>query len=220
MSTLTTFHLFPTLPIEIRLKIWSFGLSIPRTVTISCNREAIRGAPRTVKSWSNVKSWSTDTPSPPLLLVNRESRYEALTIYAPYFTTLSSSLPIYLSFFQDAVKVADGVLPYIPRSPLLEIQKMVLQTKDCAYFGFYNMEILMSMKRLRELEIYAERGVVSWWNDGDRYLNLLMTDFKEAMEADPGWKCPRVKIFDGRTGKEMRFIEGGAKIPGWEPPEE
>jgi 2EXR family len=215
MSTLTTFHLFPTLPIEIRLKIWSFNLSIPRTVTISCNREAIiRGAPRTAKSWA------TDTPSPPLLLVNRESRYEALTIYAPYFTTLSSPRPIYLSFFQDAVKFADGVLPYISRTPLLEIQKMVLQTKDCAYFGFYNMEILKSMKRLRELEIYAERDVAYWWNEGDRYLNLLMTDFEEAMEADPGWGCPMVRIFDGETGKEMRFIEGGAKIPGWEPPKE
>jgi hypothetical protein len=215
MSTLTTFHLFPTLPIEVRLKIWSFDLSIPRTVTISCNREGIiRGAPRTAKSWA------TDTPSPPLLLVNRESRYEALTIYAPYFTTLSSPRPIYLSFFQDAVKFADGVLPYIPRTTLLEIQKMVLQTKDCAYFGFYNMEILKSMKRLRELEIYAERDVVSWWNEGDRYHNLLMADFEEAMEADPGWECPMVRIFDGETGKEMRFIEGGAKIPGWEPPKE
>jgi hypothetical protein len=215
MSTLTTFHLFPTLPIEIRLKIWSFDLSIPRTITISCNREAIiRGVPR------SAKSWTSDTPSPSLLLVNRESRYEALSIYASHFTTLSSPRPMYLSFAQDVVKFADGVLPYVPRAPLLEIQKMVLQTKDCAYFGFYNMDIIKSMKRLRELEIYAERGVVSWWNDGDRYLNLLMTDFEEAAEADPGWECPRVRIFDGETGKEVRYIEGGAKIPGWEPPEE
>jgi 2EXR family len=215
MSTLTTFHLFPTLPIEIRLKIWSFGLLIPRTVTISCKRgDIIRGTPRAAKSWA------TDTPSPSLLLVNRESRYEALTIYAPYFTTLSSPCPIYLSFFQDAVKFADSALPYIPRTPLLEIRKMVLQTEDCAYFWFHNMEILKSMKRLRELEIYAERGMVSWWNEGDRHLNLLMADFEEAMEADPGWECPMVRIFDGETGKEMRFIEGGAKIPGWEPPEE
>jgi hypothetical protein len=215
MSTLTTFHLFPALPTEVRLKVWSFNLSIPRTVTISCNRESIiRGAPRTAKSWA------TDTPPPPLLHVNRESRYEALTIYAPYFTTMSSPRPIYLSFFQDAVKFADGVLPYIPRTPLLEIQKMVLPTQDCAYFGFYNMEILKGMKRLRLLEIYAKRGVVYSWNDGNRYLNLLMTDFEEAMEADPGWECPMVKIFDGETGNEMRFIEGGAKIPGWEPPEE
>ena len=82
------------------------------------------------------------------------------------------------------------------------------------------MEILKSMKRLRELEIYAERGVAYWWNDEDRYHNLLMADFEEAMEADPGWECPMVRIFDGETGKEMRFIEGGAKIPGWEPPKE
>lgn len=93
---------------------------------------------------------------------------------------------------------------------------MVLQAKDCAYFGFYNMEVLKSMKRLRELEIYAERGVGSWWSEGEGYVFLLMRDFKEAMEADPGWECPMVRIFDGETGREVRFIEGGAKIQGWE----
>lgn len=82
------------------------------------------------------------------------------------------------------------------------------------------MEALTSMKRLRDLEIYVESGVVNMWDDGDRFLNLLMTDFEEAMEADPGWECPVVRIFNGETGKEVRFIEGGAKIPGWEPPEE
>jgi hypothetical protein len=41
---------------------------------------------------------------------------------------------------------------------------------------------------------------------------LLVRDFEEAMEADPGWVCPIVRIFDGETGKEMRLIEGGAKI--------
>jgi hypothetical protein len=209
MSTSITFPFFPTLPIEIRLKIWSVDLSIPRIVTITCAREAItRGAPRTPKSW-------TSSHGPPSLLhVNRESRYEALAIYKPYFATASSPSPIYLSFAQDAVKFADGVLPYIPGTALLEIQKMVLQTKDCAYFGFYNMEILKSMKGLKELEIYAERGEVYRWNAGDRYLSLLTGDFEEAMEVDPGWECPRVRIFD-ETEREVRVIEGGAKIPGW-----
>jgi hypothetical protein len=137
-----------------------------------------------------------------------------LTIYAPYFATPSSPRPIYLSFAQDAVKFADGVLPHLPHTPLFEIQKMVLQTKDCAYFGFYNMEILKRMKSLRDLEIYADRGVVYRWNDGDRYLNLLTGDFEEAMEVDPGWECPRVRIFD-EAEREVRVIEGGARIPGW-----
>ena len=215
MSTLTTFHLFPNLPIEIRLKIWSFDLSIPRTVTISCIREPIiRGAQRTAKVWS------TDTPMPVLLHVNRESRYEALSIYTPYFTTPSSPRPIYLSFSLDVVKFADGVIPYIPRDTLVSIRTMVLETKDCAYFGLYNMEILKSMSALRELEIFADRGTIPWWDEGDRHLTFLMSDFEEAREQDPGWECPRVKFFDSETGKQCRYIEGGAKIPGGVPPEE
>ncbi|RDL34603.1 Uncharacterized protein BP5553_07731 [Venustampulla echinocandica] len=217
-STLTTFHLFPTLPIEIRLKIWSLNLSVPRAITILCNKDFIKGsAPGTVRT---AKSWTTDTPSPPLLVVNRESRYEALTVYAPYFTTLSCPRPIYLSFSQDTLKFADGVLPYIPRTYLLEIQKIVLDTKDCAYFGFYHMETLKNMKRLREFAIYGERGAVVRGNDGNRYLHFLITDFEEAIDADPDWEYPTVRIFNGQTGKEERVIEGRAKFPEEEPPEE
>lgn len=98
---------------------------------------------------------------------------------------------------------------------------MVLETQDCAYFGFYNMEYIKQMGKLRELDIYAERGPISsWWNEEERHFNLLMRDFEEAIEADPGWECPRVKIFEGETGKEMRYIEGGARIPGWVPDDE
>lgn len=70
------------------------------------------------------------------------------------------------------------------------------------------------MKKLRELEIYAEGDVVNRWNHEIRYVDLLMTDFEVEREADPGWECPMVRIFYGESWKEMRFIEGGAKIPG------
>lgn len=210
MSTLSTFDLFPALPVEIRLKIWSLALSIPRTVI--CTQVAITHAPPRVP-----KVWNTDTPSPPLLHVNRESRYEALAVYVPYFATPSNPRPIYLSLSQDVVRFKDGVLLYIPDAPLREIQHMVTDTKDCAYFGFYHMSTLKSMKSLRDLDIYAETGLVQGRDGGDRFVNMLVSEFEDAMEADPGWNCPKVRIFDDRTGKILRSIEGGAKIPGWVP---
>ncbi|RDL35788.1 Uncharacterized protein BP5553_06400 [Venustampulla echinocandica] len=205
MSTLTTFHPFPALPIEVRLKIWSLYLSTPRTVTISCNRAPI--IPRQPRT---AKSWSTDSPTPPLLLLNRESRYEALKIYTPYFTTPSSARSIYLSFYQDFVRFIDSDLQFIPPAYRLEIQKLVIHTKDCAYFGLNNMETIKSIKTLRDLEIYAERGeIAAWWNEGDHHFALLVKDFEQTRAADPEWECPMVRIFDAETGKEMRFIEGG-----------
>ncbi|KFZ12043.1 hypothetical protein V501_04441 [Pseudogymnoascus sp. VKM F-4519 (FW-2642)] len=149
--------------------------------------------------------WDTDTPSPPLLHVNRESRYEALAVYAPYFATPSNPRPIYLSLPQDVVRFTDGLLPYIPDGPLNEIQHMITDTKDCAYFGYYHMGTLKSMKRLRELEIYAEKGLVYGGDDADRFINLLVSEFEDAMEADPGWECPKVRIVDAQTGKDLRI---------------
>lgn len=90
---------------------------------------------------------------------------------------------------------------------------MILEVKDCAYFGLYYIEILKSMKMLRELDIHAEREtVIPWLTDGDRHLDLLMTAFAEAMDDDPGWECPMVEIYDKETGGKMRVIEGGTKI--------
>ena len=94
---------------------------------------------------------------------------------------------------------------------------MVIDTKDYAYFGYYHMHTLKGMKRLRELEIYAEKDAVYGTDAAERYINLLVSEFEDAMKDDPGWECPKIKILDAQTGKELRFIEGGAKIPGWVP---
>lgn len=208
MSTLSTFHLFPALPIEIRLKIWYLLLSVSRTV-ICTRKDIITNAdPR------GIKVWDTNTPFPPLLYVNRESRYEALAVYTPYFWNPSNPRPIYLSLSRDVVRFSDHLLPYIP-APLREIKHMMMDTKDCVYFGYYHMRTLKSMMRLRELEIYVDNGQDYGMDDGDRSIKILVSEFESTMEFDPGWECPNVRIVDAQTGKELRFIEGGAKLPGW-----
>ena len=211
MSTLTTFPLFPTLPIEIRLKIWSIALSHPRMLTIKCNKEPYQPfKPRAVVSWTS------DSPPPSLLSVNRETRYEALALYAPYFRTLFAPNRIYIRWELDVVRFADGVIMYLGDKERGLIQRMVLETKDCGYFGHYNMEILMGMERLRELDVWAQNGEAYRWERtaGRDYVNILVTDFEEAREMRKGWRCPRVRIF-GESGNVARVIEGGALIEGW-----
>jgi hypothetical protein len=211
MSTLATFHLFPTLPIEIRLKIWSIALLHPRILTIKCNKEPYqRYKPRAVVSWTS------DSPPPPLLSVNRETRYEALALYAPYFRTLFSPKCIYVNWKVDKVRFADGVIMYLGDTERALIETMVLETKDCGYFGHYNMEILMGMGRLKELDIWARKGEnYSWERSAVRdYVNMLVIDFEGAREMHKGWRCPRVRIF-GESGEVASVVEGGAWIEGW-----
>ncbi|KAH8431824.1 2EXR domain-containing protein [Aspergillus melleus] len=80
-----TFPLFPSLPAEIRLQIWSLSLCCPsvfqpRTVNIACHR-----AVHPIHRRRYAKTFSTSTPPPSLLLVNHEARTEALRVYRPHF---------------------------------------------------------------------------------------------------------------------------------------
>lgn len=84
-----TFHPFPRMPAELRAKVWEYATK-PRVVVVAYN-----------PSTGMVDS---DTPVPPVLHVNQESRYEALrkykklfapktnpdcyTLYRPHFDTL------------------------------------------------------------------------------------------------------------------------------------
>ncbi|KAK1139946.1 hypothetical protein N8T08_011023 [Aspergillus melleus] len=84
-SPYKTFPLFPSLPAEIRLQIWSLSLSSPsvfepRTVNIACHR-----AVHPIHRRRYAKTFSTSTLPPSLLLVNHEARTEALRVYRPHF---------------------------------------------------------------------------------------------------------------------------------------
>ncbi|KAH6724997.1 hypothetical protein BKA61DRAFT_589626 [Leptodontidium sp. MPI-SDFR-AT-0119] len=83
MLTCNEFHLFPTLPSEIRINSWGIVLSIPRNVTVDCKR--------------GVRSFSPSEP-PALLQVCRESRFGSLQIYKTFFRTKSRLKNIYVAF--------------------------------------------------------------------------------------------------------------------------
>lgn len=70
-TSLTTFSLFPKLPLELRLQIWSFALLHPRLVTLGFIRVPLQPRPDYIHS----------VPKPPLLLVCTESRHLALSYY-------------------------------------------------------------------------------------------------------------------------------------------
>jgi hypothetical protein len=208
MSTLTEFHLFPNLPSELRLKVWGFVHS-PRTVYIKCRR-------RIDRSRRFADAFISEVAVPATLHICRESRQEALSIYKPHFKTAYSPKCIYISFERDTVKFPDGTLEYLRVPELHDIQRMVLEVRDCTYFGHFNMDILQKMKGLKDLEIITEEAEKYSWSRGGRFLNNLVGDFEDARTENPGWECPKVRVFSLVTGGETGFISGGALIFGFD----
>ncbi|KAG0647464.1 hypothetical protein D0Z07_6893 [Hyphodiscus hymeniophilus] len=210
MSTLTSFTLFPSLPTEIRLKIWGIVVATPRTVTVICNKEPpIRGKPRAAKSFTS------SCPPPAVLHINRETRYEALAVYTPRFKHPLSPCATYLNLSIDTVKLPDNTLPYLYHTlaeELHAVQSLALETRDPGYFAHYNMEVLKRMHGLEELDITVWKGVIYGWMAGNDY---VVKAFEEAKRDDPGWECPRVRVLKGETGDCVGVVEKGASIPGW-----
>lgn len=205
------FHLFPALPMELRLKIWAMALSNPRTVHLSCKKSEWHK--RTPEVGRKIESFSSIPGVPALLHVNRESRHEALNYYTSCFITPRSEL--YINFAHDIVRFPDNMLVSIPRKELESITHVVLEVKDKAYFGHFNMETVKKMSNCKEMKLMVPSGAIYLADTVRDPLAPLIGSFEDAMREDPGWECPRILIFDKDSGEELSVLEGGASIPGW-----
>jgi hypothetical protein len=161
------------------------------------------------------KSFISKSPPPAPLHVCRESRFEGLSVYVPFFKTDFSPTYTYLSFEQDILHCMDNLLEYIGEKEINGVQRMVLEIKDAAYFGFFHMDVLKQMVKLKELDLLMQDGEIHSRNRGRRYVGTVTDDFAHARYKDPGWVCPRVRILDTDTKEELTVIAGGALLPGW-----
>jgi hypothetical protein len=216
MEESPAFHLFPLLPSELRLKIWTIALCTPRVVTIACRKAPFH--PRTPEIPRTIEWFSSNPPVPPLMHACSESRHEALPFYTANLFTPSSC--IFLSFSFDIVRFPDHVLANVPPAALQHIQELILEVNDCAYFEHFNMEYIQQMTALKNVEIVACKGVPHSWGGEDWYLQQLLMGFETAREAHKAWACPRVTVFDKDTLEQVGYIEGGPKVPGWTEEEE
>lgn len=223
MTSLTEFHVFPTLPSELRLKIWDIIICSPRIVDITCSKGVTKSARQQTRF---IKAFLSSTPIPSVLHVCRESRYEALGTYKTYFTSFKSNCTpysstlkapncIYLALGQDTIRCSDNLLEYIDTAETENIEKLILEVADAAYFGHFNMEMIMQMSRLKDLELHTPEGLLTDWR-GDSS-QILTRDIEGGKMNNPGWVCPNVRIMSRKTGKELKALEGGALVPGWVP---
>ncbi|KUJ13453.1 uncharacterized protein LY89DRAFT_785150 [Mollisia scopiformis] len=99
---LTSFTLFPKLPIELRFLIWKLAHDEPRVLNISKSDRA-----REPFSPSTYRVRPMSSP-PPLLHTNREARKIGLELRQLCFKSMLNNKPMYYSFAKDSL-LLDGV---------------------------------------------------------------------------------------------------------------
>lgn len=161
------FPLFNLLPGEIRLKIWAFAISVPRTLTVTTKRPNYKRGVIQPK-----QTFQSNLPIPATLCACAESRHEALAVYKPYFASyqttdgvsVSTGRYLYASLEQDTIRCEDSLLAYLVEPELLKGTKtMILDVKDSGYFGHFNGEILKNMTALRNLDLWGHRSIAYAW---------------------------------------------------------
>lgn len=215
MSTLSTFHLFPQLPGEIRLKVWALALAEPREITVGFEKGILDSEKRRSSEKRFAKWFTSPTPPPALLHLNQEARVEALAIYAPMFKTKDSERYIYINFGQDTLRCSDSLLQYIGKEERNAVERLVLDVKDTQYFGHFNMDHIIQMKKLVDLVLETGNTYVPSWDSPTRYLTTIANDFEDAQYKDPGWETPTVRILKRDTKELLKTIPGGALLSGW-----
>ncbi|TAQ85659.1 hypothetical protein B7494_g6021 [Chlorociboria aeruginascens] len=102
-----TFHPFPRLPIEIRLKVWKNALPGPRIITLKCVDFVQMYMQYQEKKFRTVYSVITDTKTPVVLHVNQEARYEGSKVYTLDFGFWILCGPIFFDFNRDTLHFED-----------------------------------------------------------------------------------------------------------------
>ena len=182
MLTCNEFHLFPSLPSEIRINIWGIVLSIPRNVTLDYK--------------CGVRSFSPST-LPALLQVCRESRFESLQIYKT-FRTDSRLKNIYGAISQDTI-ITSETFDGMWKAELQGIQKLqIIINRTNRFFPFGITALKKMQPDLKEVELVFEEGVLY-----PRYRSAFQTVMDVlCFEIAQGWdSCPDMKVINGQTGE-------------------
>ena len=198
------FHHFCRLPTELRLKIWSFALSdTRRLIKIQCTTGVHPNNTRYVKAYTSVR------PVPAILHVNQESRSEALAIYKPHFKTRLRPTGIYVSFDRDTIFLSDRDIGYLQEPELQGIRFMILELADVGYLGYFNLELLRSMRRLETLELRVD--IFTLFNQGEDFVARLIRELRVVKEFHAEWEMPSVMLVDKWKGKVVVMDKHGKR---------
>lgn len=178
MGPLQSFQFFPHLPTELRLKIWGHALCNPRVLNITCDKGS---RPHGTGTRRYAEAFTCSAPTPALLYTNHESRFCALSTYNGYF---SANSPIYISFAQDSIRLADGVLDYLPKEVILGVEKLAVEVQQPDQFPVFHFDTLKKMTRLRRLDLLVQGDLEHPWSSRP-WWTFLKRDFEHEMQNYP-----------------------------------
>lgn len=181
-----TFHLFPQLYTELRLKIWAYAREA-RVVAVRYNPDS--------------RKCHSPTPPPVLLHVNREARYETLRVYPFLFATPAapSLLPFNpaidtLYFPRHRVMGYDETLrdfrAFMARPADLDVVRRValdsVESRIKRPWESYDKAVLIkSFPRLEQVLLVLERRRVAWLSNIPRPLGPVReVPAEESKETD------------------------------------
>jgi hypothetical protein len=108
----------------------------------------------------------------------------------------------------DTISLPDNAINYLGKEELAGIERMVLEVKDHAYFGYFHLSTLRGMTALRELELRVENGVrYSWGSRGAA--DGIFKDLRAEVLEFQDWEMPGlIRIVQAGTGQELCVIRG------------
>ncbi|KAH6673579.1 hypothetical protein B0J14DRAFT_51279 [Halenospora varia] len=205
------FHLFPLLPTELRIQIWSHALNIPRTLTI----RGKRGSKNTYGEGSRssvIRYFSCQEAAPAVLYANQESRTFALTILEPSFTAswYLTSRYTYVNWSIDTLRLnAHDMDLHCSGRGISGARKLVLDVVSQQNFFSYVLKgCFKDLHMLQEVHVIStdlDELRSPWATDNmfsvdAPFIEQHVTEIQDQLQLDfglgkvDGWICPSVSF--------------------------
>ncbi|KAL2060448.1 hypothetical protein VTL71DRAFT_9479 [Oculimacula yallundae] len=202
-----TFHLFPSLPAELRGRIWKLAANFPRTVTIK------------YYPLGNKRDERFTSPGPVAALMQtcRESRawagytqsFTAPIFATPVFDLADSKRYIWINFDNDTIQISDHALTKVKTSDISFIRHVIVEVQNRQAFVEITIDTLRKLRALESLRLLCHENFHDW----DTVLPVIISSLDHASSGYHERKGPSIRIIQKSTGKSLAFWSGFGTPP-------
>jgi hypothetical protein len=176
-----TFHRFPTLPLELRLRIWHFALQIPYMINLHMGWQ--------LDPYSNACTkylYASSNIPRPLLFVNWEARAAALSAYLPGFYNQSGTKVVWINPKLDTLYL-DGLLVdlLVKYCVVKWIERVAFPVEDWLILNNYGMPMMPWRTRIlcEHMRALREVQLVTW--DELKWSGTWISWKNRSLRSDP-----------------------------------